>query len=659
MVNSGAEFLNKLYKDLAKDESVLIIDNQSKPSERIKKYLDLQQKLHDKISRSNHIDLLKHFYYEKYIIRKENIPDSYFESQKKIALELGYGHVEYNGFMKKQEIKKIISEQKKSLDMWLDYFLSEDSKFYPMWAKYWAFQGMLNIDKYDKEKERFTKRRKNTVAPFIELNREALALSIDYMRKYVEENKLTNDETLDKLINNGSFIKIYEYIINKLNHEKKEEASTNEGIWVKYDRGSDHIPLVKSLEGKGTGWCTAGTETAKYQLSCGDFHVYYSKDSEGNYTIPRVAIRMEYNRIAEVRGVAERQNLETEMVEIVDKKLDEFQDKEVYKKKAKDMKKLTEIYKKFKIKQDLSKEDLLFLYEVDDKIIGFGYQKDPRIAEIMHERNIKRDLGYALDLKEEEIGICKDDVFKYDIKFYYGDLDLSDLKSVENLKLPDIINGNLNLRRLVTAENLTFPKSIKKFLDIEYLKCIKNSQFPENIDYDVAFCELTQIDNLIMPQYTKGSIYFSRLTEAKNLKLPDIIEGSLSLNSLTTVDGVTFSSKIGGYFELNSLLSAKKIIFPKYIEGNFEANKLITLEESILPQIIGGNLSLKSLVAVKSLILSQYVGKSVNLEKLILADNLVLPNKIGGILNIKKLFNIDNLKVPNNFECQKIISKKL
>ena len=58
-------------------------------------------------------------------------------------------------------------------------------------------------------------------------------------------------------------------------------------------QGSDHMKLVKSLEGKDTGWCTAGASTAKTQLEGGDFYLYYSYDSEGNPTIPRIAIRME------------------------------------------------------------------------------------------------------------------------------------------------------------------------------------------------------------------------------------------------------------------------------------------------------------------------------------------------------------------------------
>ena len=72
---------------------------------------------------------------------------------------------------------------------------------------------------------------------------------------------------------------------------EKNELLATEGQWVKYDQGSDHMPLVELLQGHGTGWCEREW-TAQTQLKAGDFYVYYSKDKEGNSTIPRAAIRM-------------------------------------------------------------------------------------------------------------------------------------------------------------------------------------------------------------------------------------------------------------------------------------------------------------------------------------------------------------------------------
>ena len=106
------------------------------------------------------------------------------------------------------------------------------------------------------------------------------------------------------------------------------------------------MPLVKSLEGRGTRWCTAGEETARQQLSNGDFYVYYTKDKNGEYKIPRIAIRMEGSSIGEIRGVASHQNLEPEMEEVVEEKLKEFPDRDKYKKKVHDMKKRRRTYKR-------------------------------------------------------------------------------------------------------------------------------------------------------------------------------------------------------------------------------------------------------------------------------------------------------------------------
>ena len=50
------------------------------------------------------------------------------------------------------------------------------------------------------------------------------------------------------------------------------------------------------------------------------------------------------------------------------------------------MKLLTLIDKKVNNNIDLTVEELKFLYEIDDQIIGFGFKKDPRIEEIKKEK---------------------------------------------------------------------------------------------------------------------------------------------------------------------------------------------------------------------------------------------------------------------------------
>jgi hypothetical protein len=77
----------------------------------------------------------------------------------------------------------IISDQKKSLDIWIDYLFSDEIN-YPLWAKYWAFHGMLSLGSYSKSKKGFTRRNKSTLKIFPVLDEDALYNSIKFMTEF-------------------------------------------------------------------------------------------------------------------------------------------------------------------------------------------------------------------------------------------------------------------------------------------------------------------------------------------------------------------------------------------------------------------------------------------------------------------------------------------
>lgn len=56
------------------------------------------------------------------------------------------------------------------------------------------------------------------------------------------------------------------------------------------------------------------------------------------------------------------------------------------------MKHVTKIENKIKEKQELTAGDLIFLYEIDSPIEGFGYEKYPRIQELRSQRNPEEDM---------------------------------------------------------------------------------------------------------------------------------------------------------------------------------------------------------------------------------------------------------------------------
>ena len=515
--NNGEDFLNKLYREMHMSNEVMHkAGPNDTPEEKIRKYISRLEHVHELSKKSKHsLELLKKFYYDKYLIKK--LPESYIDLQKKIAREEGYGDISVSNEMKEKMLNQVREDQKSSLDLWIDYFMSEDA-MYPTWFKVYAFKGMLGLSTFDKEKQEFGKRTAKTTAPFIDLNMEALSKVYDILKSEVGENNLT-DEEIEILSKGESFKKLYTYYLTNQDSKTINDDET-EGIWVRYDMGSDYMSLWESLQGKNTGWCTAGKETAKTQLAGGDFYVYYTKDENGEYKNPRIAIRMNgKNEIGEVRGTSKNQNLESNMEPILDKKLEEFSAKDEYKKKVHDMKYLTLIEGKQKNNQELSLDDLKFLYEVDSKIEGFGYEKDPRIEEIISKRNKRKDIAFAYGINEDEVALSPTEwkKNKKKVKVYCGDLDLNGLTRVEDLVLllPNTINGNLYLHSLINAERLLLPNTING---------------------DLNLSSLTSAEGLVLPNTINGDLYLSSLISAEGLVLPNTINGELDLSGLTSTE---------------------------------------------------------------------------------------------------------------------------
>ena len=448
------------------------------PTERIQNYLDRFKEIIDRKDtgkRERGMEALKQVLHDKFIINPEEIPEAYFENQRRIAREQGHGEIQVTQEMRDQLSEVIVADQRSTLDNWIDYLSSSDAT-YPDWLKYYAFRSVLGMGEYDKEKKQFAKRSKGTTKPFPDINREALAYVLDaisqkYGKRHTDLLNLNEEERKDfeKLLQGENFSKLYAWAIDKLTIAPQESLEKVEGKWVKYKKKSDHMPLVESLRGHGTGWCTAGESTAEAQLKGGDFYVYYSLDQKGKPTIPRAAIRMQESQIAEVRGIAPNQNLDPYVSSVVQEKLKEFPDGKIYEKKAQDMKVLTSIESRVKEGQELKKDDLIFLYEINSSVEGFGYQRDPRIEELRSKRNPKEDAPIVLDCKPEEIAYSTGDVDD-NTKAYIGKLPLGIFDTSNRRILPEGVEHIYTsfpegkIRRMETVIGGKNKKELKKEL---------------------------------------------------------------------------------------------------------------------------------------------------------------------------------------------------
>lgn len=488
-----------------------------KPSERLDDWMAVLDRTHmGHRDNPEVLERIKGYYRKNYVIKSQDVPESTFLLEQRIAREQGHGTIEITDEFREAKTGEIISNQRKSLDKWIDYLTSPDAQ-YPMWAKYWAFTSMVNMGKFEKIEEeedggkkeigRYAKRTKDTTAAFPILNPRALALTIGVMTARLRENQKSkenripvenksiklDDPEFQKLLSSESFSKIYTQFLIELPEYSTQGLQETRGKWVKYEQNSDPKPLVDSLEGYPLEWCTANIDTARTQLQGGDFYVYYSLNSENEAVIPRVAIRMQEEGIAEVRGIAPQQNLDPYIGDVVKEKMKEFPDGEQYEKKAADMKLLTTLEKKQKEGKEFTKEELNFLYEIDDSIEGFGYQKDPRIAELCSARNSEEDMLVIFDATSDEIAWNPSQINE-NTKAYVGQLEPGIFqklpKNVEHIYIsfPDKKIGIVNVEiGGKSAEQLLSEMEAAGINISEYAKSmLKNREFVPGKNVEVA-----------------------------------------------------------------------------------------------------------------------------------------------------------------------------
>jgi len=451
------EFLKQKYQDLNKSREVGLAARRTKArtgrelpmmvaNDRIQNYMDRLKEIFenpDVAKRERGIEFLKHKLHEQFVIRPEEIPEAYFESIKRKHKEEGYGDIEIPEDYRNELSDTIITDQTRSLDNWIDYLSSDDAK-YPDWLKYFTVRSMLRMGRYDKKKKSFTERTGGTTAPFPDLNREALAIVLESFEQQAksESPKFGYDIQEDtkkqflEFLGKKNFAKLYALVVEEFKPIAEELLQITKGEWRTYPRGSDPKPLVESIAPYGTGWCLRGESMAKRYLvrDKNELQVFYSLDKEGKPTVPRVVTVVNANnQLTEVRGVAPEENLDQYIGDIVQNKLKEFSDGKLYKKKTSDMKFLTEIDNKVKKGEKLSKEELIFIYEINDSIQGFGYQKDPRIEELRRRRNIKEDQLIIFECKKEQIAYNINEINK-NTKAYIGEWNPEIMK-----KLPENI----------------------------------------------------------------------------------------------------------------------------------------------------------------------------------------------------------------------------
>ena len=372
---------------------------------------------------------------ENLVMDYEDIPDAYWKQQEQILRDNGQGR-ELSRDEKETLAEDLIEKQRESINTWSNYLGDKDCP-YPLWFKVYAFDGVSKMGLINKETKEFEKRDKSTVASFPTLNPEVLAKVYRNINEFYgvgKEDWLAqhpDDEKLVSLVKSGNFPKLYakELFETKTIIKTPEKPEDIEGDWFTYQLG-DEDELAKTAE--GTGWCIADPNVAHNYLSYGNyagnnndweedednseedsqnsskakFIIFKLKapNSPDGYSTNGVAsIRLDPDgNVAEVSGLNDGQAIEDSLIPTVKEKVLSLPGGKEFLQKFEDKQTLIRLDHKMQNGEDLTKEELSFLYELDRPIATLDTynNKDPRITELREKYGIEYVLEKGIDVNE-------------------------------------------------------------------------------------------------------------------------------------------------------------------------------------------------------------------------------------------------------------------
>lgn len=175
---------------------------------------------------------------DAHVIQAKDVPESYFALQRRIAREQGHSDIEITQDMKRQLIEAAQADQRGSLDKWVEYLGGDDGS-YPDWFKRYTWDSVTKLGAYDKEKAKFDRRDTSTVAPYPELNREALAYAYDTVKKFHVLGEKVEDVKLQQLLKDGSFGRLYVHAILEVTPDSPETKNEVRGSWTQFHETND------------------------------------------------------------------------------------------------------------------------------------------------------------------------------------------------------------------------------------------------------------------------------------------------------------------------------------------------------------------------------------------------------------------------------------
>lgn len=363
---------------------------------------------------------------------------------------------------------------------WFNYLLYTDL-YYPSF-KYYVFKSILNEN--------------------IKLNKKILSFTYDIISNF--NNKYSDND----------FIKIYNYCKYKTRIYQKRKSLLNDS-WKKY---TDYKVFNKEFKCYNTDIGIEGINNSKKLFKDNNIDVYYLNKEP--------AIIFIYNKysIVDIKITKKISILKDILLE----KVSNYVNRNTYINKINNSFLLEDLYKKYAYNLFFTKEDLLFIYEIDfsmDLLVKNNY-KDI----ILLNRNKQEDMSVIFDCSINKVGTEIKDL-KKDLTVYIGDIDINidnypkyvigniTLFKNNTVILPYYLKGNLIIKNNVLSD-LVMPSIIIGNIDMENTKTIRNIVFPQTVSNNIYLDNLYCIINSVLPKQV-NDIYLESLVSFKKIDYPE------------------------------------------------------------------------------------------------------------------------------------------
>ena len=502
---------------------------------------------------------------ENLVMDYEDIPDAYWKQQEQILRDNGQGR-KLSEYEKKILAEDLIDKQRQSITSWANY-LGDKNCPYPLWFKVYAFDGIskmsnaLNLDDAD-----YNRRDNTTALSFPKLNAEILAKVYRQINDFYgvdKENWLaqhSDDEKLVSLVKSANFPKLYakELVDTKVILKTPERTEDVHGDWFEYKLGDEEE--IASLA-EGTHWCVVDPNVAHNYLVYGEYGHSRSTgaDEESNSKAKFIIFRLEDPNspgvfasngsasirldpdgiVAEISGLNDGQAVEDALVPIVKEKALSLPGGEKYLQKFDDKQALIRLDKKMEKGEDLTKEELAFLYELDRPIATLDTynEEDPRIPELKEKYGIEYALEKGVDANKMVASLDSCDIAKNLDSFLKQGADINN--TVNHMKAYDI------------AKNLD--SLLEHGADVDNIvNNIASYHIAENLDTLLKYSAIIDVNELV------SSLDSHSITRNLDKLLRNGADIDLVVNRMRysdIVDKLDFLIEHGANIDVNELVS--------------------------------------------------------------------------------------------------------